>query len=166
MVLNMNCPKCDAEIDGDSSFCPSCGEKINSNDSKKCPKCGASNKSDASFCDSCGYNFTTKQEIAQIETSRTVELVLGIIAAVLGFLVSFIALFFSAFAESAAWVFISLVFFSILGIVSTLFVKKYHDLGGIGMLISGICLLLTGGTLGIISAILFIIGGLLAIFRK
>ena len=133
---------------------------------KKCPKCSTLNNYNASFCNSCGYNFTIPEESKVNEISRTPELVLGIIAAVLGFLVSFIALFFSAFAESAAWVFLSLVFFSILGIISTIFVRKYHDLGGIGMFISGIFLLITGGTLGIISSILFIIGGILAIFRK
>lgn len=162
----MNCPKCNEEIEGDSLFCPSCGEKISSDDSKKCPKCGVSNKNDASFCNGCGYNFNISNEIALPETNRTAELILGIIGSVLGFLVSFVALFFSAFAESAAMVFFCLMFFSILALISTLLVRKYHDLGGIGMVLSGICLLFTGGTLGIISSILFIIGGLLAIFRK
>ena len=162
----MNCPKCNEQIGDEDTFCPSCGEKIGNDESKKCPKCSTLNNSDASFCNSCGYNFTIPKESKVNEISRVPELVLGIIAAVLGFLVSFIALFFSAFAESAAWVFLSLVFFSILGIISTIFVRKYHDLGGIGMFISGIFLLITGGTLGIISSILFIIGGILAIFRK
>lgn len=162
----MNCPKCNEEIEDDDTFCSSCGEKIGNDESKKCPKCSTLNNYNASFCNSCGYNFTIPEESKVNEISRTPELVLGIIAAVLGFLVSFIALFFSAFAESAAWVFLSLVFFSILGIISTIFVRKYHDLGGIGMFISGIFLLITGGTLGIISSILFIIGGILAIFRK
>ena len=162
----MNCPKCNEELDEDSTFCSSCGEKIETGDLKKCPSCGTSNKSDASFCNSCGYNFTTPQKIESNEVNRTPELILGIIGAVLGFLVSFIALFFSAFAESAAWVFISLVFFSILGLISCLYIRKYHEVGGIGMLISGVCLLFTGGTLGIISAFLFGIGGLLALVRK
>lgn len=162
----MNCPKCNEKIEEDSIFCPVCGEKLIEKDSKKCPKCGTSNKNDVSFCNSCGYNFTTAEEIILHETSRTAELILGIIASVLGFLVSFIALFFSAFAESAAMVFLCLIFFSILGLVSTLLVKKYHEVGGIGMVLSGICLLFTGGTLGLISSILFIIGGLLALFRK
>ena len=162
----MNCPKCNEEIEKDSLFCPSCGEKLTNEDSKKCPKCGVSNKNDASFCNGCGYNFSTSKEIVLHETTRTAELILGIIASILGFFVSFIALFFSAFAESAAMIFLCLIFFSILGLVSTLIVKKYHDLGGIGMLLSGICLLFTGGTLGIISSILFIVGDLLAIFRK
>lgn len=162
----MNCPKCNEEIEDNSLFCQSCGEKLSNDDSKKCPSCDTLNKSDAAFCNSCGYNFNAPQKTDPDEINRTPELVLGIIAAVLGFLVSFIALFFSAFAESITWIFLSLVFFSILGLVSTICVRKYHEVGGIGMLVSGICLLITGGTLGIISAILFIIGGLLAIFRK
>ena len=100
----MNCPKCNEELDEDSTFCSSCGEKIETVDLKKCPSCGTSNKSDASFCNCCGYKFTTPQKIESNEVNRTPELILGIIGAVLGFLVSFIALFFSAFAESAAWV--------------------------------------------------------------
>ena len=162
----MNCPKCNEELEENAAFCSSCGEKIQNEDSKECPSCGTLNKSNSKFCNSCGYNFETPQKAYSTEISRTPELILGIVGAVLGFLVSFIALFFSAFAESAAWVFISLVFFSILGLVSTLIVKKYHEIGGIGMLISGICLLFTGGTLGIITSFLFGIGGLLSIFRK
>ncbi|WP_296848278.1 zinc-ribbon domain-containing protein [uncultured Methanobrevibacter sp.] len=162
----MNCPKCNEEIDEDSTFCPSCGEQITAKDTKKCPKCGTSNQFSVSFCSSCGYNFNSNESNDLQETSRTIELVLGILAAVLGFFASFIALFFSAFTDKAAFVFICIVFFSILGLVSTFYVKRYHEVGGIGMVISGVCLLLTGGMLGFISSILFIIGGLLGIFRK
>jgi len=162
----MNCPKCNEKIDDNATFCQFCGEKINNEETKKCPKCGTINELPASFCNNCGFNFKTPQESKLDEVSRTPELILGIIGSVLGFLVSFIALFFSAFADSAAFVFLSLVFFSILGLASTLYVKKYHEIGGIGMLISGICLFFTGGTLGIITSFLFGIGGLLAIFRK
>ena len=63
----MNCPKCNEELDEDSTFCSSCGEKIETVDLKKCPSCGTSNKSDASFCNSCGYNFTTPQKIESNE---------------------------------------------------------------------------------------------------
>lgn len=162
----MNCPKCNGEIKENSVFCQSCGEKLTDHDTKKCPKCGVSNKSTARFCSDCGHDFTISKEVTMPKTNRNAELIFGIIGSVLGFLASFIALFFSAFAQSAAMVFLSLIFFSVLGIVSTLLVKKYHDLGGIGMLISGVCLLFTGGALGIISSILFIIGGVLAVFRK
>lgn len=162
----MKCPKCNEDIDGDSTFCPSCGEQINSNSSKKCPKCGVSNNSDVSFCISCGYAFNTIQTKDLHENNRTVELILGIIAAVFGFFGAFVAMFFSAFADRAAWAFLCLVFFSILGLVSTFYVRRYHEVGGIGMIISGVCLFITGGLLGFISAILFVIGGLLAFIRK
>lgn len=162
----MKCPNCNEELEKDSLFCQSCGEKINEEDIKKCPTCETINKSNASFCNSCGYNFTAPQKTDSHEISRTPELILGLVGSILGFLVSFIALFFSAFSESITMIFLCLVFFSILALVSTLCVKKYHDLGGIGMLISGICLFFTGGTLGIISSILFIIGGILALVRK
>ena len=162
----MKCSNCNEELDEKSVFCTSCGQKIDKDDLKVCPTCGTSNKSNASFCNSCGFNFTTSQKSELHEISRTPELILGVLAAILGLLASFIALFFSAFAQSAAWVFLSLVFFSILGLVRCLYIKKYHEIGGIGMIISGVCLLITGGTLGIISSILFGIAGLLALIRK
>ena len=162
----MNCPKCSKEIDEDSTFCPSCGEKLNAESSKKCPKCDVSNEPEASFCTKCGYNFYTNETNVLQETNRIIELILGIIAAVVGFFGSFIALIFSGFSSAIAMIFLCLVFFSILGLVSTFYVKRYHEVGGIGMVISGICLLFTGGTLGIIPSILFCIGGIVAIFRK
>jgi len=48
----VKCPKCGADVPGDSKFCPSCGEKMP--EPSKCPKCGADAPAGSKFCPSCG----------------------------------------------------------------------------------------------------------------
>ncbi|MDW7659382.1 MAG: zinc ribbon domain-containing protein, partial [Bacillota bacterium] len=52
----MKCTHCNADIPDDSVFCPSCGQKAESQSQpeKKCRKCLAPLKADAKFCEFCG----------------------------------------------------------------------------------------------------------------
>ena len=50
----MNCPKCQAELSGDSVFCNHCGYKIDQR--IQCKYCGHTNKPGTKFCEECGKN--------------------------------------------------------------------------------------------------------------
>ena len=58
----MNCPNCNAGLNGAPKFCPKCGAKIEARTveppaTKKCPQCGAENALTAKFCKVDGYRF-------------------------------------------------------------------------------------------------------------
>jgi len=58
----MNCPNCNAGLNGAPKFCPKCGEKIEARTveppaTKKCPQCGSENALAAKFCKVDGYRF-------------------------------------------------------------------------------------------------------------
>ncbi len=58
----MNCPNCNAGLNGAPKFCPKCGAKIEARTveppaTKKCPRCGSENALAAKFCKVDGYHF-------------------------------------------------------------------------------------------------------------
>lgn len=85
----MKCPKCNEEIEDNSTFCQSCGEKLNKESSINCPNCGELLKSNVSFCSNCGYNFKNGKTVSDI-TYRSPEFILGIVGSAIGFLPYFI----------------------------------------------------------------------------
>lgn len=52
------CPACGAEVNADSMFCPSCGNRMHTEQPKAqeptCPNCGAVLTPGSKFCTSCG----------------------------------------------------------------------------------------------------------------
>ena len=52
------CPACGAEVGADSMFCPSCGNRMHTEQPKAegpvCPNCGAPIAAGSKFCTSCG----------------------------------------------------------------------------------------------------------------
>ncbi len=51
-VAKKECPNCHAEIDADSVFCGSCGQKLP--EQRFCKNCGNQLEIDAAFCPNCG----------------------------------------------------------------------------------------------------------------
>lgn len=51
-VAKKECPNCHAEIDADSAFCGSCGQKLP--EQSFCKNCGNPLETDAAFCPNCG----------------------------------------------------------------------------------------------------------------
>src|ERR1700690_4190890 len=93
-----------------------------------CEKCGTENVDDASFCKKCG---DSSNNVEFRKTSRTVELVLGIIGGIFGLLGGVFALMFSAFAPSVGSLGVSAVLASIVGIVGAAYVMQNAKWGGI-----------------------------------
>ncbi len=136
---------------------------------KFCVSCGTENEDDAVFCTKCGYNFNeeSKTPAPTTETSRTIELVLGIIGAIFGLIGGVFAIMLSAFGGGEILALgISAIIASIVGIVGSVYVKTNAKTGGIILIISAVWLLISISAYGILGAVLLGIGGLLALIRK
>jgi Protein of unknown function (DUF4064)/zinc-ribbon domain len=138
---------------------------------KYCNKCGSEIKSDiATFCDKCG----TKLNDGTGGKPVTVEFILGLIGGILGFLVGLAEIAFgslgTAFAVQGSSNIIGLGFgaiiFSIIGIVGAAIVKNHTKIAGYLMIISAIGGLICASIFYILSFILLIIGGIMAVRYK
>ena len=128
-----------------------------------CKKCGTENADSATFCKKCGESTKT---VEFKKTSRTVELVLGIIGGIFGLLGGVFALMFSAFAPSIGSLGVSAVLASIVGIVGAAYVMQNAKWGGIILIVSAIWLLISISLFGVLGAVLLGLAGLLAVLRK
>jgi hypothetical protein len=128
-----------------------------------CQKCGTENNDSVNVCKNCGEVTNT---IELKKTSRTVELILGIIGGIFGLLGGVFALMFSAFAPSVGGLGTSAVLASIVGIVAAAYVMQNAKWGGIILIISAVWLLISISLFGILGAVLLGLAGLLAILRK
>lgn len=105
--------------------------------------------------------------VEEIEkTSRTVEILLGILGGIFGLLGGILAVLFGLFASEVFSLGISAILASIVGIIGAVYVLRNAKIGGIILVISAIWLLISISLFGVLGAVLLGIGGLLAIFRK
>ena len=128
-----------------------------------CQKCGTENSDDVNVCKNCG-EVTNNIELKK--TSRTIELILGIMGGIFGLIGGVFALMFSAFAPSVGSLGISAVLASIVGIIAAAYVMQNAKWGGIILILSAIWLLISISLFGVLGAVLLGLGGLLAILRK
>ena len=164
----VKCSNCGNEVEETADFCPDCGTKIANSpqiEKKFCEKCGTENSKDADFCSSCGYNFGNPANNSS-ENPRTLELVLGILGAVFGFLGGLFAIMFSAFGEDLLILGISAFLASIVGLVGAIYLKPNVKYGGIILIIAAIWVLISISAFGLIPCIFFGIAGILALFKK
>lgn len=56
--MQLQCPKCHAEIEENTLFCEQCGRQIR----KLCPHCNNLVDMDAAFCDKCGNTLITEKK--------------------------------------------------------------------------------------------------------
>ena len=128
-----------------------------------CQKCGTENSDDVNVCKNCG-EVTNNIELKK--TSRTIELILGLMGGIFGLIGGVFALMFSAFAPSVGSLGISAVLASIVGIIAAVYVVQNAKWGGIILILSAIWLLISISLFGVLGAVLLGLGGLLAILRK
>jgi hypothetical protein len=128
-----------------------------------CKKCGTENIDSVTFCKNCGESI---ENMEKLKTSRTMEMVLGIIGGILGLLGGAFALIFSAFAPSIGGLGVSAVIASIVGIVGSAYVMQNAKYGGIILIISALWLLISISAFAVPGAVLLGIAGLLALLRK
>ena len=146
---------------------------------KYCPNCGSQLKLEsAQFCNDCGAKIApTEQNREKIESGGkplTVEFILGLIGGIIGFFAGIAAILIgsiaSAFSVNSASNVIGLGFgaiiFSIIGIVGTAIVKSKTKIAGYLMIISAVGGLICISAFYILSFILLIIGGIMAVRYK
>ena len=102
----------------------------------------------------------------EVERSRTLEVVLGVLGGVFGLLGGVFALIVSAFECSIFGLGVSAVLASIVGLVGAVYVTQNPKIGGIILIISAIWLLISISAFGVIGAALLGIAGLAALIRK
>jgi len=94
----------------------------------------------------------------EVERSRILEVVLGVLGGVFGLLGGVFALIFSAFESSIFGLGVSAVLASIVGLVGAVYVTQNPKIGGI--------ILISISAFGVIGAALLGIAGLAALIRK
>ncbi|GAB6284791.1 MAG: hypothetical protein STSR0009_09910 [Methanoregula sp.] len=142
--------------------------------SKFCNQCGSEINSDALFCDKCGKKCSTGSGSQTAGKSVTVEFILGLIGGIIGFFAGVAAIGIgalgSAFSAQGASSLIGLgigaIIFSIIGIVGAAIVKSNTKNAGYLMIISAIGGLICISAFYILSFILLIIGGVMAVRHK
>lgn len=101
------------------------------------------------------------------ETSRTMELVLGIIGGIFGLLGGVFAVLFGSLASSDVVLLgISAILASIVGIVGSIYVTRNSKMGGIILFVSAVWLLISISLFGVMGTIFLGIAGLMALLRK
>jgi len=102
----------------------------------------------------------------KVKTSRTIEIVLGILGGVFGLLGGIFAILFSTFDASVGGLGISAVLASIVGLIGAVYVTQNPKIAGIILLISAIWLVISISVFGILGAVILAIAGLLALMRS
>jgi hypothetical protein len=133
---------------------------------KFCKECGNENKDTAVFCEKCGKPFNSDEIREEKKTSRTVEVIVGILGGIFGLLGGIFAVLFGVFASEVTGLGISAILASIVGIAGAAYVLKNPKWGGIVLLISAIWLLVSISLFGVLGAVLLGLAGLLALLRK
>lgn len=101
------------------------------------------------------------------ETSRTIELLLGIIGGIFGLLGGIFAVLFGSIAAADIVILgISAILASIIGIVGSIYVTRNAKIGGIILIVSAVWLLISISLFGVMGSILLGIAGLAALLRK
>ena len=62
----LTCDNCGAELKEGNSFCPKCGDKVETNDenSLKCENCGSPLSENTLFCETCGTKVNTVKKVS------------------------------------------------------------------------------------------------------
>lgn len=108
----------------------------------------------------------TPKEATYEKTSRTIELILGIIGGIFGLLGGIAAVMLGIFAADVAGLGISAILASIVGLAGAVFVIKNAKWGGIILIISAIWLLISISLFGVLGSVFLGLASILALLRK
>lgn len=99
--------------------------------------------------------------------SRNFELVLGIVGSVIGIFSGSFLIFLESFGQ-AHTTFLGMVAIaaSLLGLVSSYYVRKNSEIAGIGFVIATMFVIVGSAHINVLSAVFLLVAGISALFRK
>ena len=99
--------------------------------------------------------------------SRNFEMVFGIIGSVIGIFSGSFLIFLEHFGPAhAPFLGVIAIVASILGLVSTYYVRKNSEMAGIGFIIATMFVILGSDYINVLSAVFLLVAGISALFRK
>ncbi|MBR4448326.1 hypothetical protein [Methanobrevibacter sp.] len=99
--------------------------------------------------------------------SRTFEVIMGVIGSIIGiFSGSFLIFLESVGISHTPFLGLIAIIASILGLVSTYYVRKKPEIAGVGFIIATMFVIVGSEYINVISAIFLLIAGISALFRK
>ena len=99
--------------------------------------------------------------------SRTFEMMMGIIGSVIGIFSGSFLIFLESFGQvHTSFLGIIAIIASILGIVSSYYVKKNSDVAGVGFIIATMFVIVGSDYINVLSSLFLLIAGISALFRK
>ena len=99
--------------------------------------------------------------------SRSFEMVMGLIGSVIGIFSGSFLLFLETFGHAhAPFLGIIAIMASILGIISSYYVKTNEEVAGVGFIIATMFAIIGSDYINVLSAIFLLIAGISSLFRK
>lgn len=99
--------------------------------------------------------------------SRTFEMAMGLIGSVIGIFSGSFLIFLEHIGQAhAPFLGIVAIIASILGLASTYYVKKNHEVAGVGFIVATMFVIIGSDYINVISAVFLMIAGASALFRK
>ena len=99
--------------------------------------------------------------------TRTFEMVMGLIGSIIGIFSGSFLIFLEHFGQvHTPFLGLIAIAASILGIVSSYYVKTNEDVAGVGFIIATMFVIIGSDYINVLSAIFLIIAGIYAVFRK
>ena len=99
--------------------------------------------------------------------SRTFEMLMGLIGSLIGIFTGSFLIFLEHFGQIhtpfLGWV---AIIAAILGLASTYYVNKNHEIAGVGFIIATVFVVISSAYINALSAIFLMIAGVSALFRK
>ncbi len=99
--------------------------------------------------------------------SRNFEMIMGIMGSVIGMFSGSFLIFLESFGHSHPPFFgVIAILASILGFISSYYVRKNHEFAGFGFIVATMFVILGADYINILSALFLIIAGVSSLFRK
>jgi zinc-ribbon domain len=172
MVDNKFCRSCGASIPQESKFCLKCGATLTSTPTaeRQIEDFPRSQQQESPAHETYNPSYYPQQRVSPSGLGPSFWL--AFVGGVFGILGGVVALFVGSFSESFSgysgdyyWLGLGAIVFSVMGIMGGVFEKK-PKVGGTLMIVSAIGILISISLFGVLSCILFLVGGILIFARS